>query len=327
MVVQEETIGYGGAVVLYQAPDGSVSLDVRLEKETIWLTQKQMASIFATERSVITKHIRNIFNSAELNEKSNVQKMHVPGSDKPVAFYNLDVAISVGYRVNSKRGTQFRIWATQVLRDHIIKGYSVNKRRLKQLRQSIKLIGQVLERHELTSDETAALLRVVSDYERALDLIDDYDHGRIKPFKSRTAAAACIAYDEAKNLIDTLRVRFKVSNLFGREKDNSLHSSLNAVFQTYRGKDLYPGIESKASHLLYFLVKNHSFVDGNKRIAAALFLRFLDKNRLLYRPDGSRLLSDTTLVALTLMIAESRPEQKDILTTIVSNLIFSGEET
>jgi hypothetical protein len=187
MVVQEETIGYGGAVVLYQAPDGSVSLDVRLEKETIWLTQKQMAVLFETDRSVITKHLRNIFNSKELDKDSACAFFaHTAedGKTYQTQHYNLDAIISVGSRVNSKRGTQFRIWATQVLRDHIIKGYSVNVRRLKLLRQSIKLIGQVLERHKLTSDEAAALLRVVGDYERALDLIDDYDHGRIKKLRA-----------------------------------------------------------------------------------------------------------------------------------------------
>lgn len=320
-MIREKTVGYGGAVVLYRAPDGTVSLDVRIEHDTIWLNQKQMAELFATERSVITKHLRNIFSSGELDEKSNVQKMHIPGSDKPVAFYNLDVAISVGYRVNSKRGTQFRIWATQVLRDHILKGYSVNERRLKELRQSLKLVGQVLDRYNVSSDQAKALLRVVTDYERALDILDDYDHQRVRPIRLTRAEAVGIEYDEAMRIIGQMRAKFGGSSLFGREKDDSLRGSLSAVMQTFGGKDVYPSLEEKAAHLLYFLVKNHSFVDGNKRIAAAFFLWFMKKNGLLYQPDGTKRIADNALVAITLMVAESKPEQKDILTKLIANLL------
>ncbi len=325
-IIREENAGYGGGgIVLYRDPDGKVKLDVRLDKETLWLTQKQLSLLFDTERSVITKHLRNIFSSGELDEKSNVQKMHIPGSDKPVGFYNLDAIISVGYRVNSKRGTQFRIWATQVLREHIVKGYSVNQRRMKELRQSLKIAGQVLDRYDITSDQAKALLRIVTDYSHALDILDDYDHQRVRPVKGTRGEAREISYDEAISIVLQLRKKFGGSDLFGREKDSSLRSSLAAVMQSFDGKDLYHSLEEKAAHLLYFLTKNHSFVDGNKRIAASLFLWFLEKNGILHRPDGSRRLADSTLVAITLLVAESDPVQKDILVKIISNLI-NGKE-
>jgi prophage maintenance system killer protein len=227
--------------------------------------------------------------------------------------------------VNSKRGTQFRIWATQVLRDHIVKGYSVNERRLKELRQSIRLVGQVLDRYDVSSDKARALLRVVTDYERALDILDDYDHQRIPPLKLPRAAAVGIEYDEALGIIDQMRKKFGGSALFGREKDASLRSSLSSVMQTFEGKDVYPSLGEKAAHLLYFLVKNHSFVDGNKRIAAALFLWFMEKNGLLYHSDGVKRISDTALVAITLMVAESVPGQRDALTRLVANLLHEKD--
>ncbi len=235
-MVREETAGYGGEVVLYRAPDGTVSLDVRIEKETVWLSQKQMAELFATERSVITKHLRNIFQSGELARNSVSAKFAHTASDGKiyqVDFFNLDAVISVGYRVNSKRGTQFRIWATQVLRDHILKGYSVNERRLKELRQSIRLVGQVLDRYDVSSDQAKALLRVVTDYEQALDILDDYDHQRVRPLKLPRKEPVGIEYNEALRVIDRMRERFGGSDLFGREKDDSLRGSLSAVLQTF----------------------------------------------------------------------------------------------
>lgn len=247
--------------------------------------------------------------------------MHIANSDRPVVFYNLDVIISVGYRVNSKRGTQFRIWATNVLRDHIVKGYTANEKRLQELRQSLQLVEHVLDRHDVTSDEAKALLRVVTDYAYALDLLDEYDHQRVRGAPVRKGIAKGISYDEARRIIDRLREKFSGSDLFGREKDDSFHSSLNAVMQTFDGKDVYPSFEEKASHLLYFLVKNHSFVDGNKRIAAALFLWFMEKNCLLYRKDGTKRIADAALVAITLMIAESPPREKDSIIRIVLHLI------
>lgn len=308
-------------VVLYQAPDGAITLDVRLEDETVWLTQQQMAALFATERSVITRHLRNIFATNELEEKSNVQKMHIAHSDKPVKFYNLDVIISIGYRVNSKRGTQFRIWTTNVLRDHVVRGYSINERRLKELNQAIRLIGSVVERKALSSDEAMALLSVVKDYSYALDLLDDYDHERVTARDTTVRAVAPVPYDEVRRIIERLRAQFSAGELFGTEKDKSLQGSLANIMQTFDGKELYPSLEEKAAQLLYSLVKNHSFVDGNKRIAAALFLWFLEKNGALYGADGSKRIADNALVAMTLLIAESRPEEKDVLTRVVVNLI------
>jgi len=311
-----------GEIVIYRTQDGGASLDVRLQEETLWLTQGQLVELYGRNQSVIARHIRNIFKEGELTpSKSNMQKMHIANSDRPVVLYNLDVILSVGYRVNSKRGTQFRIWATNVLRRHIVKGYTKNTRRLKELRQSLQLVEHVLDRHEVSSDEARALLRVVTDYSYALDLLDDYDHQRIPAAAVHKRPVNPISYEEARTIIERLRQKFRASALFGQEKDASLHSSLNAVIQTFDGKDVYPSLEEKAAHLLYFLVKNHSFVDGNKRIAAALFLWFMEKNGLLYKDDGAKWIADATLVAITLMIAESAPREKDPIIRIVMNLI------
>jgi prophage maintenance system killer protein len=208
-----------------------------------------------------------------------------------------------------------------VLKDHLVKGYSVNERRLKELRQSLKLVEQVLDRYDVTTDQARALLHVVADYSYALDLLDDYDHQRLKIGKTRKGKARAITYEEAVDMIERLRLKFGASALFGREKDNSLAGSLNAVMQTCGGADAYPGLEEKAAHLLYFLVKNHSFVDGNKRIAAALFLWFMEKNSLLLRDDGTKRLADNALVAITLLIAESRPQEKNVICKMMVNLI------
>jgi prophage maintenance system killer protein len=314
-----------GEIIIYRDRKGEAGLEVRLEGDTLWLTQAQIGLLFEKERSVITKHLRNVFRSGELEEKSNVQKMHFAISDKPVLFYNLDVIISVGYRVNSKRGTQFRIWATNVLRQHIVKGYTENTRRLQELRQSLQLVEHVLDRHEVSSDEAKALLRVVTDYSYALDLLDDYDHQRVPAAPVQKGEVKAISYEEARRIIGRLREKFGASPIFGQEKDESLHSSLNTILQTFDGKDVYPGFEEKGAHLLYFLVKNHSFVDGNKRIAAALFLWFMEKNGLLYGSGGIKRIADTALVAITLMIAESAPRQKGSIIRIVMNLISRKE--
>lgn len=328
MRVAEAAATYGGAgggeIVLYRAPDGTVNLDVRLERETVWLSQKQIAEVFDTERSVVTKHLRNIFASGELQQDSGCAffaHTAADGKTYKVEFYNLDAILSVGYRVNSKRGTQFRIWATRVLREHILKGFTVNERRLKELNKAVRLIADVAERRALTGDEATGLLRVVGDYSRALDLLDDYDHQRVGLTDVTAREAVPVTYEEALRAVTRLRIQFGGSELFGREKDNSLRGSLAAVVQSFGGKDVYPSLEEKAAHLLYFLVKNHPFVDGNKRIAAAVFLWFLEKNGALYRSDGSKRIADNALVAMTLLIAESRPAEKDILTRVVVNLI------
>ena len=327
------SIGKGGRgeIIIYQPPEGGGYLEVRLEEETLWLSLNQISSLFGRDKSVISRHLRNVFREGELDRGATVaffatvQDEGGRSVERHVEHFNLDAVLSVGYRVNSLRGTQFRIWATQVLRDHLVKGYSANAKRLKELHQSLKLIGQVLERYDVTSDQARALLHVVTDYASALDLLDDYDHQRVSIPPLEVGEARGIDYAETIAVIGELRRRFGGSDLFGREKDQSLPGSLGAVMQSFDGKDLYPSREEKAAHLLYFLVKNHPFVDGNKRIAAALFLWFMEKNGILYRADGSRHIADNALVAITLMIAESDPKQKDILTKMVVNLIKDGK--
>jgi prophage maintenance system killer protein len=311
-------------LVLYKSADGTVRLDVRLTDETIWLSQAQVADLFSTERSVITKHLRNVFISGELDKNSVCAKFAhtaTDGKEYQTQFYNLDAVISVGYRVNSKRGTEFRIWATNVLKQHIVQGYTVNAKRLKELKQTLKLAADISKRKALTGDEASILLQTVSDYAAALNLLDDYDHQRVTLAKTSRRQAKAVTYDETLRLIDAMRQRFGDSDVFGKEKDQSLHSSLNAVMQSFDGKDVYPSVEEKAAHLLYFMVKNHSFVDGNKRIAAAVFLRFADKNGLLRDREGGKRIADNALVAMTLMIAESRAQEKAVITAMLTNLI------
>ena len=308
-------------IAIYKSKDGTIRLDVQLEEETVWLTQAQMCDLFGRDQSVISRHVRNVFKERELPEKSNMQKMHIGGSDKPVAFYSLDVAISAGYRVKSKRGTEFRIWATSVLKQHLVNGYSVDHKRLKALNQTLRLAADISKRKLLSGDEATALLQTVSEYSFALDLLDDYDHQRVAIGKTSKRKAKPVSHDEVMKLIEQMRIKFGDSAVFGKEKDKSLDSSLNAVMQSFAGKDLYPSVEEKAAHLLYFLVKNHSFVDGNKRIAAAVFLRFGEKNKLVYDKYGQKRIADNALVAMTLMIAESKPKEKDVIAAMVTNLI------
>jgi prophage maintenance system killer protein len=321
-----------GEIVIYRTKDGKAALEVNLSEETLWLNQGQVSILFDRDRSVITKHLSNIFKSGELDKKSNVQKMHIAGSDKPVVYYNLDVIISLGYRVNSKCGTQFRIWATQVLKDHILKGYSLNEKRLKEqnarlleLQKTVSLMQRVMEGRELARDEATGLLQVITDYSYALSLLDQYDRQQLKIRHTTKKLPFVLTYEAVRRAIDKLgeqsRKKGKPIALFGREKDQSLKGSLGAIYQTFDGKEIYPSIEEKAAHILYFVVKNHSFIDGNKRIGAFLFIWFLDASGILYAGDGHKRIGDNTLVALTLMIAESRPEDKDIIIKVIVNLI------
>jgi len=320
-----------GEVVLYQAPDGRVSLDVRLDRESLWLSQRQMSQLFDKDTDTIGLHLRNIYSEGELEESSTTEDSSVVQTEgkrqvrRPVRLYNLDAVISVGYRVNSRRGTQFRIWATGVLRDHFVKGYSVNANRLRDLNRAVRLIADTARRRDLLDDEAKALLAVVSDYNQALDLLDDYDHQRIARPESAGAVTYALSYEEALRIVEHLRSRFGASDIFGVEKDNCLAGALGAIMQTFDGEDLYPSLEEKSAHLLYFLVKNYAFVDGNKRIAAALFLWFLERNGALLKDDGTPRVSNATLVALTLMIAESRPDEKDVLVRIVMHLLATGD--
>ena len=318
-----------GNVVLYKAPDGSISLDVKLRDETVWLNLNQMADLFERDKSVISRHLQNVYVTGELERSATVAFSATVQSEgerrvkRGIEYYNLDAILSVGYRVNSKRGTQFRIWATRVLRDHILRGYTVNERRLKELNQAIRLIADVAERRVLSGEEATALLRVVADYSFALDLLDAYDRQTVAPAKGSRRRVEGITLEEARQTVSRLREHYGAGSLFGRERDNSLAGALQAVLQTFGKKELYPTLEGKAAHLLYFLVKNHPFVDGNKRIAATLFLWFLQKNSALYRSDGTKRIADNALVAMTLLIAESRPEEKDLLTRVLVHLIGS----
>lgn len=311
-------------IVLFKSRDGCVQLDVQMEEETIWLDAHQMAQLFGRDRTVILRHIRNIYSTRELSKQATCAKIAQVAADgklRRMDIFNLDAVISVGYRVNSKRGTEFRIWATQVLKQHLVQGYSVNEKRLKALNQTLRIAADISRRKLLTGDEASALLQTVSEYSYALGLLDDYDHQRVVVRKTSRRKAKPVSYDEVMGLIDQMRIQFGDSAVFGREKDESLHSSLNAVMQGFGGKDLYPSVEEKAAHLLYFLVKNHSFVDGNKRIAAAVFLRFAEKNKLIFDKAGQKRIADNALVAMTLMIAESKPKEKDVITAMLTNLI------
>jgi prophage maintenance system killer protein len=314
------------SVVLYQSSDGSNTLEVRLDHETVWLTQAQMVELFNRDQSVISRHLRNVFKEGELDEKSNMQKMQIANSDKPVVLYNLDVIISVGYRVKSQQGTSFRQWATRVLRDHIVKGYSLNEQRLREeraklteMQQTVQLLARTLANQELVSETGQDVLRVITAYAYALTLLDRYDHGTLAIEETTKQALHVIAYDEAVGIIGTMKGEF--DGLFGIEKDQGFKSALGAIYQTFGGEELYPSVEEKGANLLYFVVKNHAFSDGNKRIAAALFIYFLGMNGILYRPDGSKRLADNALVALTLLIAESRPDEKDTIVKVIVNLI------
>jgi len=325
-------------IVFYRAKDGRTSVEVNLRQETLWLSLQQMADLFDRDKSVISRHIANIFKTNELSRASTVAKnatVQMEGDhavERNIEFYNLDMILSVGYRVNSKRGTQFRIWATQILRDHILKGYTVNERRLreqvtrlKELQATVDLLGRVLQERRLTGDEAEGLLKVVTDYSLALSLLDQYDHQQLTIRDTTSPTPFEFTYEAAHAAIAKMAAQSGMhSDLFGREKDQSFKSSIGAIYQTFGGRELYPSIEEKAAHLLYFVVKNHSFVDGNKRIAAFLFVWFLDANRILYRQDGTKRLADNALVALTLLIAESKPSDKDILIKVLVNMINRG---
>lgn len=316
-------------IEIYISEDGTLQLNVRLENETVWLNTAQMSSLFERERSVLTKHINNVFKEGELDEESNVQILHISGTDRPIKFYNLDVIISVGYRVKSKRGTQFRIWATNMLRQYLVEGYALNQKRLleqqqaqmNKLQQAIRMISEMPKRTALFSDEAASILKVLQEYSYALDILDQYDHQSVEVRHTQSQETYRLTYKEAREQIDQWRRHYAASKLFGNEKDESFKSSIETIYQTFDGMDLYPSVEEKAAHLLYLIVKNHSFSDGNKRIAAGIFVWFLDKNRMLYRNDGSKRIADNALVALTLMIAQSKPEEKELIINVVVNLI------
>lgn len=313
-------------IIIYQTADGQTQIDVRMENETVWLSANQMAVLFDRDEKTIRKHINNVFSDCEVDKESNTHFLRLAHSDKPVAFYTLDVIISVGYRVKSQRGVQFRQWANKVLKDYLVKGYAINNQlsaqKYEELSQLIHLLGRTINNEkELLEGDSRELVNVVADYTYALDTLDRYDYQQLTIEHTTSEESFRATYESAMNTIVTLKEKFGGSELFGSEKDGSFKSSIGQIYQTFDGQELYPSVEEKAAMLLYLVVKNHSFVDGNKRIAATLFLWFMQNNCILYNPNGTKRISDGTLVALTLMIAESRAEEKDVILKVIVNLI------
>ena len=323
------------SIIVYTTKDSQISLEVKMNGDTVWLTQPQMAELFGRERTVIGKHIKSIFKEGELEPKAVCAKFAhttphgaIKGKSqtREIVYYNLDVIISVGYRVKSLRGTQFRIWANKILKDYLIKGYAINNKikleRYQELKDMVHILGNTLKKQEqLTSEQSKGLLAVVTDYVYALDTLDKYDYQQLTIEETTTGDRFHATYQNAMEAIRSLKGKFGESELFANEKDQSFKSSISTIYQTFDGIELYPSIEEKAAMLLYLVTKNHSFSDGNKRIAAMLFLWFMENNGILYHPNGEKRIADNTLVALTLMIAESRTDEKDIMVKVVVNLI------
>ena len=320
------------SIEIYSSQDGSIQLNVKLENDTVWLTQSQMAELFGVDRTSIVRHIRNIYKSEELDQNSTCAKNAQVRTEghrsilREIPYYNLDMIISVGYRVNSKNATSFRRWATSVLKQYLIKGYAINQQikldRYNELKDVVRLMSRtVVMQEEVTSEEYGGLFNVISDYVYALDTLDHYDYQSLSIQKTTKEEPFRATYENAMEAINALKEKFGGSQWFANEKDDSFKSSIGQIYQTFGGEDLYPSVEEKAAMLLYLVVKNHSFSDGNKRIAAMLFLWFLNNNHVLYAEDGHKRIADNTLVALTLMIAESRTEEKDVMVKVVVNLI------
>ncbi len=317
------------SIILYQAQDGAASLEVHLDHDTVWLTQAQLAQLFHVRIPAINKHLKNIFASGELSEVAVISILETTAADGKAyktRHYSLDAIIAVGYRVNSFQATRFRQWATRVLHDHIVKGYTLNEQRLREesaklqaMQQTVALLARTLTNQELISDTGRDVLRVIDDYAYALATLDRYDHGTLTIEGITRQALHVIDYDEGIGIVNAMKSEF--DGLFGLEKDQGFKSALGAIYQTFGGEELYPSVEEKGANLLYLIVKNHAFSDGNKRIAAALFIFFLGMNDILYRADGSKRLADNALVALTLLIAESRPEEKETIVKVIVNLI------
>jgi len=323
-----------GQIAIYQTADGRTQIDVRVEKDTLWLTLLQMAALFDRDKSVISRHLKNIFDTGELPREATVAKTATVQTEggrhvsREIEYFNLDAVISVGYRVNSIKGTQFRIWATQRLREYLVQGYTLNQQKLEaqeeklaELKQAIALSSRLIHKKNLSIAESQGILAILEQYSLALSVLDDYDHQRLQVVGTRMTAHPKIGYDEAMGQIRLWRQQENLGGLFGNEKDASFKSSLETIYQTFDGKELYPSIEEKAANLLYFIVKNHSFTDGNKRIAAAMFVWFLERHEFLYNAEGEKRIADNALVAFTLLIAESKPEEREMMVKVIINLI------
>ena len=321
-------------IVIYKDENNAIQFDVKLSDGMIWVTRQQLATLFGRDYKTISKHINNALREELADEvvvakfENTTQHGAIEGKTQTheLEYFNLEMVTSVGYRVKSNRGVQFRKWANRILKEYLVKGYAVNERirkeQIGELRQLVGMLGRTIQNQSLLSnDETNALFEVVTDYTYAFDTLDDYDYERLTINKTTKEEPFHATYENAMTAIDGLREKFGGSSLFGNEKDDSFKSSIGQIYQTFGGEELYPSVEEKAAMLLYLVTKNHSFSDGNKRIAATLFLWFLNNNRILYRTDGSKRIADNTLVALTLMIAESRTEEKDVMVKVVVNLI------
>ena len=316
-------------IVIYKTPDQQTAIEVQFEGETVWLTQSQITELFQRDRTVITKHINNIFKEGELEEKSNVQKMHIANSDKPVVFYNLDIIISVGYRVKSQRGTQFRQWATQRLKDYLVNGYAINQKRLDELGRMVQLIERSGKTETLQLQKAKGLLEILGNYTKSFVLLNQYDRNNLQTGRLRENITYEIEYDEAKSAVTELRKQLiekkEATELFGNEKDESFKSSLRSIVQTFGGQYLYPSIEEQAANLLYFVIKNHSFSDGNKRIGAFLFIWFLEKIKHRFKSSGELKINDNGLTAIALLVAQSKPEEKEIIVQLIVALIADSK--
>ncbi len=304
-------------LVIFETKDNDIKLYVPVDRDTVWLTQAQMTELFKVDRTVITRHVNNVFKEQELIKESNVQKMHIANSDKPVQFYSLEVIISVGYRVKSQRGVEFRQWANKILKQYVIQGYAINEKRLQALEKTVDIQTRMIA--DALDVEEADVLRAVNEYTEALLLLDKYDHQALeKP--DGAVPIYRITYEDCKEMVGKMRDSFD-TDVFGVEKEaGKVAGIIAAVYQSVFGEDAYPSIEEKAANLLYFMIKDHPYADGCKRIAASLFLEFLDRNNTLF-VDGTKRLSDGTLVAITLMIAESKPDEKDVMVKMVMNLL------
>lgn len=322
-----------GKIVIYKTKAGKSSLEVKLEEETVWLTQKQMAQLFQKDPRTVNEHIKNIFKEGELMQNSGIRNFRITASDGKqydTNFYNLDVIISVGYRVKSKQGTQFRIWATQILKDHIIKGYTLNPKRLQEadfneLEQALNLIKSMLNTKQLTSNEATGLLKIITDYTNSWLLLQKYDTNKLEEPKKKHKPKYTLTYEKAVEAVSKLKADLKskkeASNLFGQERDKSFQGIIGNLYQTFDREELYLTIEAKAAHLLYFVIKDHPFTDGNKRTGAFLFILYLSNNGYLFKATGERKINDNALVALALLIAESNPKQKDVMIKLIMNFI------
>jgi len=319
-------------IVIYKNKKNQAAVKVYFDKETVWLNQAQITALFGVDRSVVTKHIRNIFRDGEVKEKSNVQKMHIANSDKPVQFYSLDIVLAVGYRTNTTRGIEFRTWATRVLKDHIIKGVTLNQKRLEALRgarleelgKTVKLLDRS-RRKALNPDEAVGLLDVISNYAKTWLILEQYDKDGLLEPRGPLRSSEQFTYAKAKEAVEALRNELvknkQAGDLFASERGRSFEGIISGLEQAFGGQALYPGISEKAAHLFYFIIKDHPFSDGNKRIASLLFILFLNQNKFLLRESGERKINDNTLVALALLVAESNPKDKDVMIKIILNLL------